>query len=555
MRIPSVRLPSYLLRRQALLVFAALCMLLVVGPAVFVKHRKPVNVKRPDKVRPPKPEVPPSLQELRLHPEPLPQGSLGKFHLLLFAPNTSLSLCKTVLTASVLGYPVPTLLQSNETFDLSEPFGGGRHAAKINSTLQWLDAQPASAGEDIVLMVDAYGAFNYYDIPVGIDAYSQAELWFQLPLEVLLMRYNAINARANEDLERRLGRAYKAEHLKQTVVFGSSKRCAPNLPQSVACYAMPESPLSPDLYGVNTDTVVGHSKYSSQRQRYLNSAFVMGPIADVRRIYQRAAHKMESLLKQAEANQHSHGPDFTHVGSDQFVFQEILGEQEFQREAMRRRHLSFSDKAKGLSKNRPTLIEGTVIDDILNPSFTHETMELKTDNEDEFSIGLDYWSDLGQQTMDSEHDSRWITYNRPIAEQLTQRRSFDCPPHATGTIPEHMLNTSIPRAAISDASQFSPMRGWDEIALYTNLCLDTIPVILHHNGIQKHRDDAWPQLWLQPHGRRLVEEVLARGDGGDGSTIGQKGGVYTEDGKYKGWNDLCPVALEPELYRDTADYE
>lgn len=78
-------------------------------------------------------------------------------------------------------------------------------------------------------MVDAYGAFNYYDIPVGIDAYSQAELWFQLPLEVLLMRYNAINARANEDLERRLGRAYKAEHLKQTVVFGSSKRYVQNL--------------------------------------------------------------------------------------------------------------------------------------------------------------------------------------------------------------------------------------------------------------------------------------------------------------------------------------
>jgi hypothetical protein len=74
------------------------------------------------------------------------------------------------------------------------------------------------------MMIDAYGAFNYYDIPVGIDAYGQADLWFQLPPEVLLMRYHAINARANEDLEKRLGRAAKAEHLKQTVIFGSSKR-------------------------------------------------------------------------------------------------------------------------------------------------------------------------------------------------------------------------------------------------------------------------------------------------------------------------------------------
>jgi hypothetical protein len=118
-----------------------------------------------------------------------------------------------------------------------------------------------------------------------------------------------------------------------------------------------------------------------------------------------------------------------------------------------------------------------------------------------------------------------------------------------------MLNISIPRAAISDASQFSPMRGWDEIALYTNLCLDTIPAIIHHNGVEKRREDAWPRLWLQPHGRRLVEEILARGEGSDGETEGQRGGVYLDNGSYQGWSEICPASLEPQLYRDTEEYD
>jgi hypothetical protein len=217
---------------------------------------------------------------------------------------------------------------------------------------------------------------------------------------------------------------------------------------------------------------------------------------------------------------------------------------------MRRKHLSFSDKAKGFNK-KSAVIEGTVIDDVLNPSFSHKEVVQKGDKSDEFSMGLDYWSDLGQQMTDSEHDSRWLTYNRPVIEQLAQRRLYDCPPRATGSIPDDILNTTLPRAAVSDASQFSPMRGWDEIALYTNVCLDTIPVMIHHNGNRRQRDDTWPALWMQPHGRRLIEEVLARSDD---QKRGQRGGAWMHDGRYFSWQKLCPAKLEPELYRDTAEY-
>ncbi|KAK6398434.1 hypothetical protein LTR81_025510 [Elasticomyces elasticus] len=88
--------------------------------------------------------------------------------------------------------------------------------------------------------------------------------------------------------------------------------------------------------------------------------------------------------------------------SDQSIFNTILGEQEFLRESMRRRHRSRADKARGIGK-RP---KATHIEDPLNPSFTHEPMEVKDGKPDEFRMGLDYFSELGQQTMNAEEDAR-----------------------------------------------------------------------------------------------------------------------------------------------------
>lgn len=66
---------------------------------------------------------------------------------------------------------------------------------------------------------------------------------------------------------------------------------------------------------------------------------------------------------------------------------------------MRRRHRTAEDVAKGIAGDPPpTSIEGTVIDDPINPSFTHEPMDAKEGKPDEFGIGLDYFSELGQQT-------------------------------------------------------------------------------------------------------------------------------------------------------------
>lgn len=132
---------------------------------------------------------------------------------------------------------------------------------------------PSSADSDLVLMMDAYGVSSYTPYE-DFKPYYSLDIWFQLRPDVLIQRYHAINAAANKRLQQRLGNAVQKEGLEQTIIFGAGKRCAPNQMHTVACYPIPESPLPDDLYGKNTDTVMGRNKYTSLKQRYLNSGSV-----------------------------------------------------------------------------------------------------------------------------------------------------------------------------------------------------------------------------------------------------------------------------------------
>lgn len=180
-------------------------------------------------------------------------------------------MCKTLLTGAILGYPVPTLIAWKETFDQQHLLGGGSHVAKISRVLEYLEKMPESMDHELIFMMDAYGPCEpFRPMQIG-TADCTTDIWFQLPPEVLVSRYHSINKKANQRLRARLGNAYDAEHIRQTIIFGAGKRCAPNQMHTVACYPIPEAPLPDDLYGANTDTVMGKNKYTSLKQRYLNS--------------------------------------------------------------------------------------------------------------------------------------------------------------------------------------------------------------------------------------------------------------------------------------------
>lgn len=120
--------------------------------------------------------------------------------------------------------------------------------------------------------------------------------------------------------------AAKAEDISQKVIFSSQKRCWPKEADSPSCYAVPESSLRPDVYGPDTDNDVDDEKnpYLRYRQRFLNLGMAMGPVGALRAIFQRALEKTKEK-----------GVGF---GSDQGIFAEIFGEQEFQRHCIAKRY-------------------------------------------------------------------------------------------------------------------------------------------------------------------------------------------------------------------------
>lgn len=527
-------------------------------------------------------------------------------HLLIPASNPSQHLCKLLLTALTLGYPHPHLLAWNQTFNKPGMMSGGSHIAKIQNTLKYLKNQGESRDDDLVLMVDGY------------------DLWFQLPVDVLVSRYYDIIEQTDARLIKRYGstamrqvRDKKLESgLSSRIIFGAGKRCAPNQPHTMACYALPDSPLLNGLYGKNTDWYIGWNQYSSLRQRYLNSGFVMGPIGEMRRLFQRAGEMADGAEKQwlrdnrlrTEPTDNGSGQsEYFYHGSDQSIFAKILGRQEFVREVLRRRF----DPAAGIEgdKRRSSTLEGTPVDNIINPSFHHERWDddkfwkpqerypevvhhrdpwkddpAKLLETYDFGITLDYWSDLGHQTVNSERDATWLTHGqRPLTSQigLDRRDSFDCPLHIDSPrgswnvkhgFPEDIHSSKHPSQVTSITEQSGIQQTqdiWLSTPLYTHLCLSRpslsrIPVMIHHNGDKRRRDTTWHQMsWLYLAAQSTLEaaeeeeqaNTESNHDPGDreGWLRGfakqgppSKGGAWTAKGMSMSWGQLCPKDLVEE---------
>lgn len=222
--------------------------------------------------------------------------------MLLPATQGDVDLCKTLLTAKILGYPTPGLITWDETYDHPNQVAGASHLAKVFRTLDFLESLAPSQDSDLVMVMDAY------------------DIWFQLRPEVSIKRFHSINAAANDRIREQLGPMATDRGIEQKVVFGAGKRCAPNQLHTIACYPLPESPLPDDLYGDNTDTVIGRNKYTSNRQRYLNSGYLIGTVDDVRVLQRVAAEEIRNTPDHLEFDNGSGGSDFLHHGSDQSIF-------------------------------------------------------------------------------------------------------------------------------------------------------------------------------------------------------------------------------------------
>ncbi|RYP22673.1 hypothetical protein DL765_001523 [Monosporascus sp. GIB2] len=461
-----------------------------------------------------------------------------ELHVLIPASHGDLNLC-----CSLLGYPTPSILAWNQHFDEGHKLGGGSHMAKVSGVLDYLNSLSSKQDDELVLMMDAY------------------DIHLQLPKSVLTSRYYSTREAAQRRLVEYAGhKTVDDGNLQQLVVFGAGKRCAPNWPHTVACYAIPNSPLPEDLYGGNTDTSMGHTHWSSVRQRFLNSGYVLGPVGAMRRIF---AEAWKEIKEWPETDPFDDGQRFSanvYRGSDQSVFAAMYGRQEWVREKFRLKH------APPGTKPRTSKVFGTFVDNALSPSFTHEPFDpdLSKGNPYEFGIYLDFWSELGHQTINSDWDARWVTYDKqkPVDEQVGFRSVWDCPTKVPDVLPDDILSSRLPAELLNGTSSSDEPSPWLTRPLYTHLCLSQIPVFRHMNGPKEHREIDWPMIWYQPKARAMLKdlkELLGEPakktwqEHKANSTLLIAGGAWTDKGELLKWEQLCPSDYDKEIFRDVQE--
>lgn len=506
------------------------------------------------------------------------------FHLVIPASESNPELCKTLLSSFILSYPSPTLINYGKVFE-GRGWDKGSHAGKIRGVYDFLNNKKEVKDDDLVLIIDGY------------------DVWFQLPPEVMIRRYHAMVLEANERLRRRYGMVTNGEpgdgkldmvpKYTQSVIFGADKICWPNPAGDPACAAVPYSTLPKDVYGPLTDK---DPNAFHNRPRYLNSGTVIGPVADVRAIYEYAVQKVE---------QKGRGK----IG-DQFVFAEIFGEQEFQRETIRRSSQSTGGRFYDWLSNTLGTSESP-----LSANITMNNMTTVAGQRYEYSIGLDYESHLFQTMTHSADDVEFIVYNSSAflssiqaahpslhglpfflptdIQKLQPPFSFASPGNPTINLHESKNSLLLPYSPsldhlpgqssnptnnnnnnINDTDHLDDTNPndsntsddpqpptWRITPLATNIYTATIPPLLHLNGDKSLLTTWWPQLWHHPYSRALLRAFIRSSQGQTAASAaakgghswwdrrGGRGGVWTDQGVWMGWGEVCR-GVEREVFGD-----
>ncbi|KAG9565889.1 hypothetical protein KCU71_g5058, partial [Aureobasidium melanogenum] len=446
-------------------------------------------------------------------------------HLLIPASHPDQNLCKVVLSAGILNYPAPRLLNWNQTFDNPDLVAGGSHIAKISGIKTYLDSMLSARDSDLVLMVDGY------------------DVWFQLRPQTILDRYFDINRRADERVRKELGSSVvKAHNIHQQIVFSCQKRCWPWSEEDPACYAVPESSLSNDIYGPETDTDIGNKKnpYIKYRQRFLNSGVAIGTVGAMRKLFTEA-------LVRAEQD-----PNF---GSDQKIFTQLFGEQEVAREALRR---ASTSPWKRLLRN--------IHSNERFGRYKKEHLDAVRGKDLEFGLGVDYESSIGLATVFAEDDTDWLTVsNQEQLEQADSVRGIKTSSSRLKNIPEDIAQT-VPPFWTFEHQPLPREQSWSDVSLFTNVWTGIAPAVIHHNahrdGMKSLREKWWNRAWYQEHARILYNSHVIAPSGPLAISGGKqwwspedwKGGarIYPQAGTNETWvryEEMCD-GTEDEVFRD-----
>lgn len=252
---------------------------------------------------------------------------------------------------------------------------------------------------------------------------------------------------------------------------------------------------------------------------------------------------------------------------DQFVFAEIFGEQEYQREAIRLSSQSSADKF--LDRLSQAFSNSKSPDNATVPEMT--TM---AGQQYEFGIGLDYESQLFQTMTHSHADVEFIYYNDTATLALIQKAHHIPGAHpislpadvqtAQTPVPANPSVQTDPSSTLYTTPQLDTLTTnltWSDVPLATNLHVASVPALLHFNGDKSYLATWWTKMWYQPESRALLRHYMrtsldpvaanaaaaARESRVDGR--GGKGGVWTDTAQWFAWGEVCKM-YEEDVFAD-----
>lgn len=424
-----------------------------------------------------------------------------RFHLLIPATTPGSKLCKTILSAAVLRYPVPTLIQYNISNEDQQTGGGS--VRKIANYLLSKEVQL----DDLVLIVDD-------------------DTWFQLPAEIMIHRFERSTKKANTYLHEKYGgsraRGSKTAELQMTsqqVLFGADRGCSVNSATYPQCFGLPAA-------------VDYLKKASADNLRYLDPSTAIGRVSNVVPIFTAAADRM-SLSRDA-------GDGFD------VLLGEMFGEQEIHRADVVNSISSTGSKwkawlAKKLGTNTIALQNATAV----LPAQKYE-----------YGIAIDIEHNVFQSMAFSKADVEMLQFNDTdvvagIVKTTTNATpsSITIPADLSRMRPPFQLQARSPQessAFQSDLDHLPTGLLWSDVNLMTNIGVpgSSIPTALHFNKNEPHQE-RWSKMWYQPYARSLLRQYIrspqgtvaaeAAAEGGDRwwDLRGGKGGVWTDGGEFQ----------------------
>ncbi|KAG8406700.1 hypothetical protein J3458_021036 [Metarhizium acridum] len=405
-------------------------------------------------------------------PDYLAKYDRDRVHLLVPANRADARMCRTLTSALINDYPSPTIINW-ETKEGDDSMNGYDMTTGKNwGVLKYLRNLPAEADQDLVIMVDAY------------------DVIFQLPLDIALQRYEAVNVEANSRLSQQHGESQVLQYgLRQSIIMGAEKYCWPLDHRHPACWAVPPSPIPANAYGRQTDKGT-----ATNRPRWLNSGTVMGPVGDLRRLYEWA-----HVLWMA----------YDTKGGDQDYFSNIYGRQELSRQRLRGSKewlFGFGEWFK--EKN------------LIWPHMEKQHTD--------YHLGVDLTSTVFQLLNKAVGDMSPVVHRDSNDVEAKGRK------HGTSAVygskfpfPDDLLASPMPKGTQIEASTNIT---WLDVTLLTNFHARSIPAILHYNGdVKSGADKAWPSQWWTGRGRDILRL----------RTSNPNFGIATDANKTLQWQDIC----------------